>query len=49
MITRIQALNYRCLRYVDVALDRFHVLVGAPWPLTPSTMPYRRLMHRRFL
>ena len=29
MITRIQALNYRCLRYVDVALDRFHVLVGA--------------------
>ena len=28
MITRIQALNYRCLRYVDVALDRFHVLVG---------------------
>ena len=28
MITRIQALNYRCLRYVDVSLDRFHVLVG---------------------
>ena len=28
MIRRIQALNYRCLRYVDVALDRFHVLVG---------------------
>ncbi len=28
MITRIQALNYRCLRYVDVALDRFHLLVG---------------------
>ncbi len=28
MITRIQALNYRCLRYVDVTLDRFHVLVG---------------------
>ncbi len=28
MITRIRALNYRCLRYVDVALDRFHVLIG---------------------
>ena len=28
MIRRIQALNYRCLRYVDVTLDRFHVLVG---------------------
>ena len=28
MIRRIQALNYRCLRYVDVELDRFHVLVG---------------------
>jgi len=28
MIRRIQALNYRCLRHVDVALDRFHVLVG---------------------
>ena len=28
MIRRIQALRYRCLRYVDVRLDRFHVLVG---------------------
>ena len=29
MIRRIQALNYRCLRYVDVQLDgSFHVLVG---------------------
>ena len=28
MIRRIQALNYRCLRFVDVALDSFHVLVG---------------------
>ena len=28
MIRRIQAFNYCCLRYVDVALDRFHVLVG---------------------
>ena len=28
MIRRIQALNYRCLRHVDVSLDRFHVLVG---------------------
>ena len=28
MIRRIQALNYRCLRYVDLSLDRFHVLVG---------------------
>ena len=28
MIRRIQALHYRCLRYVDVRLDRFHVLVG---------------------
>lgn len=29
MIRRIQALNYRCLRYVDVALDRFQMAVGA--------------------
>ncbi len=29
MIRRIQALNYRCLRYVDVRLDgSFHILVG---------------------
>ena len=28
MIRRIQVLNYRCLRYVDIALDRFHVLAG---------------------
>ena len=28
MIRRIQVLNYRCLRYVDVSLDRFHVLIG---------------------
>ncbi len=28
MIRRIQALNYRCLRYVDVPLDRYHLLVG---------------------
>ena len=28
MIRRIQALHFRCLRYVDVPLDRFHVLVG---------------------
>ena len=28
MIRRIQALNYRCLRHVDLTLDRFHVMVG---------------------
>lgn len=28
MISRIEALNYRCLRYVNQPLDRFHVLVG---------------------
>lgn len=28
MIRRIQALNFRCLRYVDLRLDRFHVLIG---------------------
>lgn len=28
MIRRFQALNFRCLRYVDISLDRFHVLVG---------------------
>ncbi len=28
MIRRIQALNYRCLRHVDIELDRFHVLAG---------------------
>ena len=29
MIRRIQVLHYRCLRYVDVMLGRFQVLVGA--------------------
>ena len=28
MIRRIQARNFCCLRYVDISLDRFHVLVG---------------------
>lgn len=28
MIGRIEALNYRCLRYVSQSLDDFHVLVG---------------------
>lgn len=28
MIRRLQALNFRCLRYVDLRLDRFHVLIG---------------------
>ena len=28
MITRIEALNYRCLRYVSRTLGTFHVLVG---------------------
>ena len=28
MIRRIQALNYRCLRHLDVSLDLFHLLVG---------------------
>lgn len=28
MITRIQARNYRCLRYVDQTLGPFHVLIG---------------------
>ncbi|HSG72842.1 MAG TPA: AAA family ATPase, partial [Planctomycetaceae bacterium] len=28
MITLIEALNYRCLRYVSQPLERFHVLVG---------------------
>ena len=28
MIRRIQALNFRCLRYVDLRVDRFHVLIG---------------------
>lgn len=28
MITRIEALNYRCLRYVSCPLERMHVLVG---------------------
>ncbi len=28
MIRRIQAMNYRCLRYIDVPLGRYHVLVG---------------------
>ncbi len=28
MIRRIEALNYRCLRFIRQPLDRFHVLVG---------------------
>ncbi len=28
MIRRIQVLNFCCLRYVDLQLDRFHVLIG---------------------
>ena len=28
MLTKIEALNYRCLRYVSQPLERFHVLVG---------------------
>ena len=28
MITLIEALNYRCLRYVQRPLEPFHVLVG---------------------
>ena len=28
MIRRLQALNFRCLRYVDLQLERFHVLIG---------------------
>ena len=28
IISRIQVLNYGCLRYVDVPMDRFHVLIG---------------------
>ncbi len=28
MIRRIEALNYRCLRYISQPLDHFHVLVG---------------------
>ena len=28
MITRIEALRYRCLRHICLDLDRFHVLVG---------------------
>ena len=28
MIRRIQALDYRCLRHLDVSLDHFHLLVG---------------------
>ena len=28
IISRIQVLNYGCLRYVDVPLGRFHVLIG---------------------
>ena len=28
IINRIQVLNYGCLRYVDVPMERFHVLIG---------------------
>ena len=28
MIRRLQVKNFRCLRYVDLRLDRFHLLVG---------------------
>ena len=29
MITLVEALNYRCFKYIRVPLDKFHVLVGA--------------------
>ncbi len=29
MIRRIQALNYRCLRHLDIAVDRVHLLTGS--------------------
>jgi predicted ATPase len=28
MISRVQALNYRCLRFIDRPMGSFHVLVG---------------------
>ena len=28
IINRVQVLNYGCLHYVDVPLDRFHVFIG---------------------
>ena len=28
MITLVEALNFRCLRYIHQPLDKFHVLVG---------------------
>ena len=28
IISRVQVLNYGCLRYVDVPMNRFHVLIG---------------------
>ena len=28
MITRIEALNYQCLRYVKKDLEPFHILIG---------------------
>ena len=28
MITQIEALNYRCLRYISQPLGSFHILVG---------------------
>jgi predicted ATPase len=28
MISKIEALNYRCLKYVSQPLERFQVLVG---------------------
>ena len=28
IISRVQVLNYGCLRYVDVPMSRFHVLIG---------------------
>ena len=28
IISRVQVLNYGCLHYVDVPLDRFHVFIG---------------------
>ena len=41
MISLIEALNYRCLRYVRQRLDRFHGLVGpnARYRQRPETLP----------
>ena len=48
MITKVEALGYRCLKYVSQDLDRFHILVG-PNASGKSTLDPNRACARQEL